>query len=70
MSRIRFCFKLVLLGTLALGPAARLSAQTPMPNITINGQRLQSSVIYRTAQFKPPTAPSWKVVSAGRASAA
>src|SRR5881296_2536724 len=27
--------------------------ETPMPNITINAARLQSSVVFRTSQFKP-----------------
>jgi hypothetical protein len=53
MSKNILCLKLLLLGALALSPASRLTAQPAMPNITINAARLQSSVVYRTAQFKP-----------------
>ena len=47
------CLKWILPGILLLGSVAHVSAQTLMPNITINATRLQSSVIFRTAQFKP-----------------
>src|SRR5262245_32311709 len=41
-------------GIVLLGATATFAQVTnPLPNITINAARLQSSVVFRTAQFKP-----------------
>src|SRR6266550_7920916 len=54
MLRTKFCLGILLLGTLVFYTASRSQAQVgPMPNITINAARLQSSVVFRKTQFKP-----------------
>src|SRR6188474_2180802 len=50
---------ILLCGALALSTRSQLQARAEpanaqsLPNITINAARLQSSVVFRTSQFKP-----------------